>query len=89
MKYKNATSAWDSISLVPYIYYGDQWVTYDNEKSVALKVGNQCTCIKNIKANIAWNVTTHNFIQNMDVKRPPKMYIVFSDPTETTIEYGQ
>lgn len=29
---------WDPISLVPYMYKGNQWISYDNEESLALKV---------------------------------------------------
>lgn len=29
---------WDANSLVPYMYKGNQWISYDNEQSLALKV---------------------------------------------------
>lgn len=29
---------WDANSLVPYMYNGDQWISYDNEQSLAAKV---------------------------------------------------
>lgn len=35
--------AWDAYSLVPYMYKGNQWISYDNEQSLALKVSSKTT----------------------------------------------
>ena len=41
---------WDDVAEVPFIYKGENWVSYDNEKSIAIKV--YATHIKNeIKSN--------------------------------------
>lgn len=29
---------WDPVAMVPYMYKGNQWISYDNEQSLALKV---------------------------------------------------
>jgi hypothetical protein len=29
---------WDEVAQVPYMYKGERWVSYDNQKSVAIKV---------------------------------------------------
>ena len=29
---------WDDVAEVPYMYKGKNWVSYDNEKSIAIKV---------------------------------------------------
>jgi len=34
----NATRVFDEIAKVPYLYYGYQWVTYDDEESLTIKV---------------------------------------------------
>lgn len=39
------TQEWDSISMVPYMSNGDQWISYDNEKSLAIKVSNKSISI--------------------------------------------
>lgn len=38
LKQKEWTERWDPISMVPFMYKGNQWVGFDNEKSLALKV---------------------------------------------------
>lgn len=38
LKQKEWTKHWDSISMVPYMYKENQWVGFDDEKSLALKV---------------------------------------------------
>ncbi|XP_050500349.1 acidic mammalian chitinase [Diabrotica virgifera virgifera] len=36
--FKEYTEAWDDVQKVPFKYSGDQWITYDNERSIAEKV---------------------------------------------------
>ncbi|XP_072379774.1 chitotriosidase-1-like [Diabrotica undecimpunctata] len=36
--FKQYTEAWDDVQKVPFKYYRDQWITYDNERSIAEKV---------------------------------------------------
>lgn len=40
---KQWTKKWDSQAKVPYMYKGDQWVSYDNEQSLGLKVSSKNT----------------------------------------------
>ncbi|KAL4222582.1 hypothetical protein ACF0H5_018623 [Mactra antiquata] len=37
LRSKDTTNVWDNDASVPYFYYGNQWVSYDNEKSLKLK----------------------------------------------------
>ena len=36
---------WEEHHMAPYMYKGDRWVSYDNEQSLALKVGTLVTII--------------------------------------------
>lgn len=43
---KGAKYVWDDEQKVPYAYLGDQWVGFDDEKSIRIKVSIICTEIK-------------------------------------------
>lgn len=42
---------WDDVAQVPYMFNGEKWVSFDNQRSVAIKVWIQyyienCICVK-------------------------------------------
>lgn len=47
---------WDPIAMVPYMYKGNQWISYDNEQSLAMKVS---------KEN---RISGHIFVVFMDIR---------------------
>lgn len=59
LKKKNATRVFDNAAKVPYLYYGDQWVSYDDVQSTTIKA-------KWIKENgfgglMTWNMKSDDY----------------------------
>ncbi|XP_058461006.1 chitinase-3-like protein 1 [Malaya genurostris] len=61
IKLSNAwTKVWDDIQMVPYIYSGNQWIGYDNARSILAK----CNLIKkyNLAGGMVWSIETDDFL---------------------------
>ncbi|XP_056647609.1 acidic mammalian chitinase-like [Diorhabda sublineata] len=62
------TIVWDDEQEVPHMYQGDQWVGYDNEASVKLKV--QYAISKGLAGVMVWSIETDDFLGLSGVKNP-------------------
>ena len=59
IKVNGWTEAYDSTAQVPYAYKGDQWVGYDNVKSIQLKT--QYALSKNLGGIMFWALDLDDF----------------------------
>ncbi|GJQ66213.1 hypothetical protein Trydic_g4271 [Trypoxylus dichotomus] len=53
------TKVWDSVSQVPYAYKGNQWISYDNATSIALKT--EFAKSERLGGVMVWSVETDDF----------------------------
>ncbi|ENN79266.1 hypothetical protein YQE_04301, partial [Dendroctonus ponderosae] len=57
--YPNAEDIWDDVQKVPHLVIGDQWIGYDNEKSIGIKV--DYALEKNLGGFMVWSFDTDDF----------------------------
>lgn len=62
------TIVWDDEQKVPHMYQGNQWVGYDNEASIKLKV--QYAKSKGLAGVMVWSIETDDFHGLSGVKNP-------------------
>lgn len=54
------TSVWEEHHLAPFMYRGDSWLSYDNERSIALK--SQFAYDKGLAGVMTWSIDTDDFL---------------------------
>ncbi|XP_046650642.1 mast/stem cell growth factor receptor-related protein Kit-like isoform X2 [Daphnia pulicaria] len=60
---------WDDVAQVPYMYNGNKWVSYDNEKSVAVKA--RYAFDQGLAGLMIWSIDTDDFLPECsNVKYP-------------------
>ncbi|XP_012275650.1 chitinase-3-like protein 1 [Orussus abietinus] len=62
------TSQWDEEQQVPYAYSGDQWVGYDNVRSIELKA--KFVLEKNLGGAMLWSIDTDDFLGKCGTQYP-------------------
>jgi len=62
------TVVWDDVQKVPYAYKGNQWVGYDNPKSIAIKV--EYAKSLNLGGVMIWSIETEDFTGISGTKFP-------------------
>ncbi|KAM7344037.1 chitinase 8 isoform 1-T2 [Cochliomyia hominivorax] len=65
---------WESKQMVPYAYYDKQWITYDDNRSIALKV--DYVSKKNLGGVMIWTVELDDFRGVCEGKRYPLLSII-------------
>ena len=75
---------WESKQMVPYAYHDNQWIGYENEKSVALKV--DYVKKHNLGGVMIWAVEMDDFRGICDAKRYPLLRVINDGLRAVTIK---
>ncbi|KAF5270888.1 hypothetical protein FQR65_LT05405 [Abscondita terminalis] len=62
------TRKWDNVQKVPYLYKGNQWISYDDERSVALKAA-YITC-NDLGGAMVWSIDMDPIYVTVNGKNP-------------------
>lgn len=80
---------WETNQMVPYAYSGRQWIGYENEKSIALKV--DYVKKENLGGIMIWSIESDDFRGVCGKKRYPLLSIIYemlngNTPTNLNVE---
>lgn len=67
---------WESQQMVPYAYYDRQWIGYENEKSIALKV--DYIKKENLAGVMVWSIESDDFRGTCGGKKNPLLHVINS-----------